>query len=54
MRNLVFGLVLLVVGFSMGQMSANLVQVNPWALSLFVAGLGLALGYVSRQQPQTP
>jgi hypothetical protein len=52
MNTLRYGLVLLVVGFSMGQMSAQLVTINPWALSLFVAGLGLALGYVSRQQPQ--
>lgn len=51
MKVVVYGLILLVVGFSMGQMSAQMVQVNPWALSLFVAGLGLALGYVSRQQP---
>jgi len=51
MRGLIFGLILLVVGFSMGQMSANMVQINPWALSLFVAGLGLALGYVSRMAP---
>ncbi|GIK42347.1 MAG: hypothetical protein BroJett011_61800 [Chloroflexota bacterium] len=49
MNQLISGLVLLVVGFSMGQMSAQLVTVNPWTLSLFVAGLGLALGYLSRR-----
>lgn len=46
----VFGLVLLVVGFSVGQMSATLFQINPWALSLFVLGLGLALGYTARNK----
>lgn len=50
MKNLLTALIMLVVGFSMGHLSAGLVQINPWALSAFVCGLGLALGYVSRQQ----
>jgi hypothetical protein len=49
MKVVIFGVILLVTGFAMGQMSAQLVSVNPWVLSLFVAGLGLSLGYVSRQ-----
>ena len=49
MNTLIYGLVLLVVGFAMGQMSAQLVSVNPWVLSLFVTGLGLALGWSQRR-----
>ena len=40
------GVVMLIVGFAMGHMSAELFQINAWLLSAFVAGLGLALGYV--------
>jgi hypothetical protein len=42
--------VLFVTGFAMGQMSGSLVHVDPWTLSAFVAGLGLTLGYVAREQ----
>lgn len=49
MRQLITSLIMLVVGFAMGQMSAGLFDINPWALSMFVLGLGLTLGYYSRK-----
>lgn len=52
MKHLLNALIMLVVGFAMGQMSAGLVHIDPWALSAFVCGLGLSLGYISRQQEQ--
>jgi hypothetical protein len=48
------GVIMLVVGFACGQMSASLFQADPWLLSAFVAGLGLALGYVARQSESAP
>lgn len=42
--------IVFIVGFAMGQMSASVVDINPWALSAFVAGLGLALGYTARKE----
>lgn len=53
MKHLLTALIMLVVGFSMGHLSAGLVEINPWALSAFVCGLGLALGYVAKQQGAT-